>query len=72
MPEVDDLEGNEPVNRQAEQHQNEVEVGLEHQLEDNFAENDAGTGIWVRSRLKRNDSGNWVRVGRLVRKFYRD
>ena len=28
-------------------------------------------GIWTRSRLKKNEFGNWERVGRLVKKVYK-
>ena len=29
-------------------------------------------GIWTRQRLVRNDQGYWQRIGRLIKKVYKD
>jgi len=29
-------------------------------------------GIWTRARARKNSHGNWVRVGRLIKKYYCD
>ena len=54
-----------------------VKYILPQNMTDKWANNPAirmveKAGIWTRSRLKKNEFGNWERVGRLVKKVYKD